>query len=73
MDIKQYNRACSIRERIRQIDILLRNIENNSYEKIGIGLIGLNVDYRINENIKPVLHAMLLAEKNDLEKEFNNL
>ena len=73
MEKNQYYRAMHIRERIRQIEILLRRIETNSYDELGISVIGISADYKINKEMKPVLSAMLKAEKEELEKEFESL
>lgn len=73
MEKKQYYKAMNIRERIRQIEILLRRIETNSYDKLGISIIDFSADYSINKEMKPVLSAMLKAEKEELEKEFESL
>lgn len=66
MEIRQFNRAMEIRERIRELKIMQSGIERNGSEtKIG--------DYKIPRNSKEVILAMCQKEINELEREFENL
>lgn len=73
MEKEKYYRARQIRGRIEEIEILLRRIETNNYDKLGISVIGISADYTINKEMKPVISDMLKAEKETLEKEFESL
>lgn len=62
----QYDRACYIRGRIRELKIMQEQIERKSDEtKIG--------DYNIPKNSKEVILAMCKKEIDELEREFENL
>ena len=72
MEMKKYNKARELRERIRQLKLLISRLESDN-SNIGIQVIGLGADYPITKEMKSVLLGMCISEKAKLEKEFENL
>lgn len=66
MTTKQYQRAMSIRDRIHELENLQGTL-GKRYESVFIGSV------RIPENSREVILALCLKEKEQLEKEFENL
>lgn len=72
MKYEKYLRAHEIEERIEELKRMQKRLEDEG-ESFWLRVISYKEDIRLSENMRAVLLGLCIHEKEQLEKEFENL